>query len=203
MAKKSKAKVKSTTRAILDYDFSPGETTVGRQQFMGTDVVSLEGLPPSTRFLDKWAFRDCLNLSSLRGLPINVGLPHHTAFHNCPLLEEKVKSLGFGATLGPPWLLGAPMGLVHEPGVDWGREVGQGHIDAWLLARSVRFSLLACIKIARAQEEQTMTEKQRCTPLLRGIASLPDDVIRGVLVPYVGYFNCYEEEERDGGCSIQ
>ncbi|GMI36511.1 hypothetical protein TeGR_g14976 [Tetraparma gracilis] len=122
--------------------------------FAETPLPSLVGLPPSLLYVADGAFDSCHLLPSLSHLPYATEA-HPTAFgegdSRCKLLLAKARELGFA------------------------------DIDGWVQDRRLtparRRALLLCVAAARRQEGVRRSRSRVC-PVLAGIASLPDELIR-------------------------
>ena len=62
---------------------------------------------------------------------------------------------------------------------------GEYPIDAWVRARADRFTVLACIKFARAVKVQNDTENAPVSLMLSRISMLPDTLVNQPLIPFI------------------
>ena len=125
--------------------------------------------------------RYCLQLKSLRHLPVSVEVDP-TAFFHCDKLAALAKAKGF---FGPHW---------DVPDEPW------HNTDLWVRSRRIRFTLLACVRRAREMEDLDLPVWIiRPAPLLEGLAKLPDDVL-SYLVDFIG--DGFDLDEGDDADSL-
>jgi hypothetical protein len=122
--------------------------------FGGTDLLSLEGLPPTLRSVGHQAFART-PLRDLRHLPYSASV-HATAFRKCPALEAMAAARGFGS--------------VQEWVADRSRVPAR------------RRAIYGCVKRARKEREAGVRRSGRGgRGLLEAIAGLPDDMVREIV----------------------
>jgi hypothetical protein len=139
-------------------------TSIGDHAFFMCPLTTLKDLPPGLLTIASGAFDSNHYIENLHGIPFSAevdenafGSPQYSNDSGeCILLLEKARILGF---------------------------TGRNPINEWVQDRknvpARRLAIYASVLVARKQENEAVTNA--VTPLLAGIAKLPDDMIREIV----------------------